>query len=134
PRRCAAARHVHVVRVRARADLPDGPRAARLAVAEGERARLKLEHACLRLRVLEHDAYCLTQLAARNLVKHRDRFREREAVSDEPRYGELSLRDQIEESLHIAVGRPTYVADGVVLAPREIVGLVDAGPHRADEH
>src|SRR6267378_6062276 len=61
------------------------------------------------------------------------RFREREPVGDEPRYGELALRDQIEKSLHVSVGRPAYVADWVVLATREIVGLADAGPHRAAE-
>src|SRR6266850_1672158 len=126
-------RHEHGLRVVAGTDLPESYRAARLVAPKSQRARPQFERASLGLGVLEDDPYRLTQLTARDLVKYRDRFREREPVGDEPRYGELALRDQIEKSLHVSVGRPAYVADWVVLATREIVGLVDAGPHRAAE-
>ena len=54
-------------------------------------------------------------------------------MGDELRDRKLALRDQIEESLHVAVGGPPYIADRVVLSTREIVGFEDAGPHRAGE-
>ena len=127
------ARHEHGLRVITRTDLPQSHRAARLFAPEGERARLQFEHALLGLGVLEHDTHCLIQIAARNPVEHRDRFGEWKPVRDEPRYRELALRDQIEEGLHVAVGRPAHVADRVVVAAREIVRLVDPRPHRAAE-
>ena len=126
-------RHEHGFRVVARTDLPESHRAARLLVPENERARQQIEYALLGLGVLEDDPDCVIQLAARNPVEHRDRFREREAVGDEPRHRELALRNQIEESLYVPVGRPAYIADRVVIAAREIVGLVDARSHRTAE-
>ena len=108
-------------------------RAARLLAPEGECTRLQFEHAFLGLGVLEHDSHGLIQLAARDPVEHRDRFREREPVGDEPRHRELALRDQVEEGLHVPVGGPAHVADRVIITAREIVRLVDPCPHRTAE-